>query len=523
MSTYEISKSSLLSLKAEILRKQDEVTKAKLQNKAKSVQESRKSTPLELKNKGVTERSKFDEVEDEDLLKKSRDVLEAKSKLYEQLVQGKKKKGSERFLVQFGRKLTNAKPPDDSNEEDDYDHYPESDEERHFSDEYEPAKNREDEWVEYTDCLGRTRKCLRKDLEHIKEKDVELKKTIKKKQEKSDDKIDEIEKNEEKIKDNDIKFDENSELLSNDMRTELLRQKWEKEEEELTKKSDVHYQDILFDEARVHGVGYYGFSKDERQRTRQQEALKKLREETQREQQKAEDKKKLRDAQLAARAKAARNRKRERMGLPPEEESEQTDEVIEKNLEDNQSKSTPQEIEADRKREEQRKRHIRPWDIGKEGVKEELTQEEWVYKKRRERNDEFAPPKAYNERKKRVDNKFKVDTSKPPPKINNPAKKLNPYKEKTQFQRRPIINECSDSNSDSDELMRGSYEEDKRGKGVEIAPPPTFDYYGPSLSKKLKTSKPKEDIAESITAGLQFLRQQSEKKGRNRDDDMFVT
>lgn len=77
---------------------------------------------------------------------------------------------------------------------------------------------------------------------------------------------------------------------------------------------------FVFPEARTHGVGYYGFSKDEELRAQQQEALRKLREETQAEQKKAQDLKALREKQLAERAKAARNRRRARMGLPPEED-----------------------------------------------------------------------------------------------------------------------------------------------------------------------------------------------------------
>ena len=47
------------------------------------------------------------------------------------------------------------------------------------------------------------------------------------------------------------------------MRRELLRQKWEKEEMENLKKDNLHYGDVLFDEARAHGAGFYAFSKDE--------------------------------------------------------------------------------------------------------------------------------------------------------------------------------------------------------------------------------------------------------------------
>ena len=53
------------------------------------------------------------------------------------------------------------------------------------------------------------------------------------------------------------------ELLSEDGRREILRQKWEKEEEENMKKTDIHYNDVLFDEARTHGAAFYNFSRDE--------------------------------------------------------------------------------------------------------------------------------------------------------------------------------------------------------------------------------------------------------------------
>lgn len=103
--------------------------------------------------------------------------------------------------------------------------------------------------VEYTDCLGRTRKCLRKDLEHIKLNDAELKSRVNAKGSNNNNQEDvkEIEnKKSETEKQTDDSYDETSELLSSDMRRELLRKQWEKEEEELKNKTDVHYQDILF-------------------------------------------------------------------------------------------------------------------------------------------------------------------------------------------------------------------------------------------------------------------------------------
>lgn len=76
----------------------------------------------------------------------------------------------------------------------------------------------------------------------------------------------------------------------------------------------------MFLEARTHGVGYYAFSKDEEERLKQQEALKNIRQETEQKQKRAQELKALREKQLAARIKAAKDRKRARLGLPPEEE-----------------------------------------------------------------------------------------------------------------------------------------------------------------------------------------------------------
>lgn len=53
---------------------------------------------------------------------------------------------------------------------------------------------------------------------------------------------------------------------------------------------------------------------------RQQEALKQLRQETEQKQKRAQELKIMRETQLAARIKAAKERRRARLGLPPEEE-----------------------------------------------------------------------------------------------------------------------------------------------------------------------------------------------------------
>lgn len=74
----------------------------------------------------------------------------------------------------------------------------------------------------------------------------------------------------------------------------------------------------LISENRTHGVGYFEFSTDEEERLRQQEALKKLRKETEEQQQASVGLRARRQQQLQARLAAARRRKRERLGLPPD-------------------------------------------------------------------------------------------------------------------------------------------------------------------------------------------------------------
>ena len=54
---------------------------------------------------------------------------------------------------------------------------------------------------------------------------------------------------------------DNPEMMSEDMRRDLLRQKWEQEEEENLKKTKLHYRDVLYDEARTHGAAFYNFSR----------------------------------------------------------------------------------------------------------------------------------------------------------------------------------------------------------------------------------------------------------------------
>lgn len=215
-----------------------------------------------------------------------------------------------------------------------------------------------------------------------------------------------------------------------------------------------------------------------------------------------------------------------------------------------------------------RKQHVRPWDIGKEGVKERhvYSQEEWVDKMRKERQDEFAPPSSYRKNfhseldpedgvafsdkglyfsSKKDDRRQKANKEPEGRRQRN----MESYKTKevfdftqassSNFVSQPIMDECQ-VEEEEDNLLRdfrssqvncksssddsNDSDEEVRGRGVEVEPPPTFDYYGPSDSKKPKTVKKNEHIVESIGVGLKFLRDQAEKKENStkHPDEMFL-
>nr|XP_023014486.1 coiled-coil domain-containing protein 174 [Leptinotarsa decemlineata] len=598
MSTYEISKSSLLSLKAEILRKQQELTKAKFDNEVK-VKILKKNTPLEIKNKGIESRIRNDECpEDEDLLKQSRSALEYKADLYEKLSSGstaEDKKIGKRFLVRFDKKKPKVSdlPPSGSEDED---KLVESDDDYYQSDDDINITDPGEKFVDYVDCFGRTRKCLQKDLEYLKSNDEELRKVVEEKRKQNQQQS--LSEDNDFNKDNSESRDEiitekekevattnpvESELLSSDMRREMLRKQWEAEEEELRNKSNIHYQDILFAEARTHGVGYYSFSKDEEERLKQQQALKKLREETEQKQKKAQELKVSREKLLAARIKAAKNRKRARMGLPPEEDEPEPPPEPEITEEERKKQEEIKLKEQMREQilEEARKNHLRPWDIGKEGVKEHyvMTQEEWVEKKRDERPAAFAPPSSDRkdfrscEKKfemKDIDRSLKFSTKKIDGKRQEKGTLagLNPYKsryrnsnpQEEEYDEKPVNTKLTKKMSDFEEIAQdarmsprpivdlteaqelefddrllGDYNkvkqnmnqidsnESERGKGVEIAPPPSFEYYGPS-QKKIKRSPTVNMFEDSIEAGLKFLRKQVEEKEKppRHPKDLFL-
>lgn len=321
------------------------------------------------------------DVEDINTHKKSKLMLEAKARLYDKLK--KSKNNNENFLVDFTSKSDESgdEPPDETVLSDTL------------------GDSDDDDWIEYVDCFGRTRKCLREDFSVMQEKDELLKEQITNKRDKNTDKDDIV--------------DEQPILPEKEPEIELMRRKWEEQTEKLADKANIHYQDVLFDEARAHGVGYYAFSQDEEQRTKQQENLAKLRKETEQKQKEMQELKELRMKMEQNRLKAARIRQRIRAGLPaeptPEElgdepvKEEQTDSEVNVVKEQTSNSTSIEEKTQDNNTErlnDQPEETIAATEDKIKALSEllekkkrwhKMSQEEWVDQRRKIRVSEFGP------------------------------------------------------------------------------------------------------------------------------------
>ncbi|XP_044002376.1 coiled-coil domain-containing protein 174 [Aphidius gifuensis] len=376
-----VNYSSLIGLKAELLRKKAEIDDAK-----SSTSDTTKTTlkpKIKSKKKTIKKEKKDDknddpiELEDVSTLKKSKYMLEAKSRLYEKL----KKNGDkdQMYLVDFSNK---SESEDEVYNDDDYD-------------DDDVNSDPEEDWIDYTDCFGRTRRCLRRDLPKMKEKDNLVKQEV----------VNEPPEDAAINKQDDEQQQPDFIAPPNETEIELMRKKWEEQTEKLSHKPDIHYQDILFDEARTHGVGYYAFSQDDEERKKQQENLLKLRKETEQKQKEMLETKELKEKIENNRLKAARIRKRIRAGLPaePEEEEEAAEkEEPPKHLEDVKLLESPIAIADDSKKSKEPNEKNSLIEIedkvkafgellGKRPKFRELSQEEWIHKRRKDRLNEFAP------------------------------------------------------------------------------------------------------------------------------------
>ncbi|RWS27962.1 coiled-coil domain-containing protein 174-like isoform X1 [Leptotrombidium deliense] len=264
--------SSLFDLKAELLKKKQDAIASKTvpdfggsrkggaKWKEIAAELEAKGKDKELKrflNRPVEPESQVDE-ELERSLRLSREALERKTKIYEEKMQKamkvvvddsddeedkEKNINEDRDLVNFDEKvmlahkmkfLENRK----SNEE------PE--------DNRKELVNSEDDedWVEFTDSLGRTRKCLKSDVEMFKKFDVKPNRS------------------EQRVP---IPF------VPASVPDELSNETAEVPKETATA---IHYQNVRNEEVRELGVGYFQFSKEDEERKQQMKMLNQMREQT---------------------------------------------------------------------------------------------------------------------------------------------------------------------------------------------------------------------------------------------------
>ncbi|XP_029989841.1 coiled-coil domain-containing protein 174 isoform X2 [Sphaeramia orbicularis] len=386
---FNVTASSLVDLKAELYRKQEQFKQEKLNQENtgtpfKSKDKVKKPTVWSKQNAGVSARAEKDAeqlLEEQKTLDTSRSKLEEKARLYEQMTKGDfpDEETESLFLVDFTQKIIDKKRETFSQRETFRD-----DDERESSSPIPAPQNPDEEWVDYVDSLGRSRRCMKKDLPDFHKMDQDLKGKGK------------------------ISVDKT--LLSEDMRRELQRQEWEREEEEAMKRpvGPIHYEDIRGQEARELGVGYFAFSQDQEQRRKQRETLDMLRDQTTEQRSKRERLKEKRQAILQARLAKVRQRKMKKAKLDGTEDTElqENDEEEEEPEpsgpspppEDIPEVSTLRRVEVEIQERRDTKPgvpHVREWDRGKE-----FMFSDWKNRRREERDSEFAPPSAYFSDKK---------------------------------------------------------------------------------------------------------------------------
>ncbi|XP_011197097.1 coiled-coil domain-containing protein 174 [Zeugodacus cucurbitae] len=557
-----VNLSSLLSLKAELLRKQAEVNKAKTiqvqnqQNEYSSKKTHIFNNCLPADEAKINQRNKKSgmkavqagdditvyEHEDSELVEKSKRVLEAKSKFYERMTRtGGQLNSDDNCLVLFNRKHQ-EECKDNSYSKKYVEQCTENNSNNNESEsEDENASDEEDDWVEYTDCLGRTRKCPREDLEVVKKRDAELAASMPERLDQS--KVNWM------INTTDTQIEKDKEYVSYGPTTcqslygdaislmskhDEQRATWERKEQENLDKIDVHYQDVFFDEARQHGVGYYTFSTDEEERKKQQKELEDARQSTIEEQNRREQLRAHREKIISERVLAAKNRQRARLGLPPLEKVEENEKYANTTEETKDERKARKQIEKikrkqekyEKERELERNNHVRPWDKEKvstgstnSAIDNDMTEPKWSYKpeklpmcqeqwnekKRSERIEEFGPV-SDSQIQNQYQPKRKNFTSMPPPEnlvFRDKSNKDNPFKTE---------NFVSYQSSKSDRTFQrrsyGAESVESKQLGAAIAPPVDLDYVSLPHTKKLKSSS---ELESSIEAGLRFLRNNCDK------------
>lgn len=218
-----------------VFRKQEEISKTKALN-ASFVPTKLKSNKSQKIVKPVdTVTNTHHEIEDSNLLNKSRKILEAKAKYYDKMMKSKGSMNSdENCLVMFNKKDPPAKQ------------YIEN----LLSDSSDEDSAHQSEWVDFKDCFGRERKVLRKDLNEIRKKDQEISGEVELKpkpiKEPTPELVD-IESDSDHDNDSDPNEKESySKPEDVGLKFQEQREEW-KHQEIINQEQDfVHYQDVLF-------------------------------------------------------------------------------------------------------------------------------------------------------------------------------------------------------------------------------------------------------------------------------------
>ncbi|KAM9102130.1 coiled-coil domain-containing protein 174 isoform 1-T1 [Sarcophilus harrisii] len=391
----DVAASSLVDLKAELFRKQEEFKQEKLLKDAgvtgKPKSTNKKPSIWNKQNAGVSSRAEKDaeqKIEEQKTLDKSREKLEEKAKLYEQMTKGDflDEETEDMYLVDFTQKIIDKRREMQAlnlNKESKEAAGKEEDGDEALSDaDIPPPQDPSEEWVDYVDSLGRSRRCMKKDLPGLIEMDKNL---------------------------NGKLYVSDKTLLSEDMRRELQRQQWEEEEKEALSRpvGPVHYEDIRENEARQLGVGYFAFARDKTLRNKQMETLEMLREQTTDQRTRRENIKEKRKALLEARLAKLKQKKMKKLtGDGPAEETA-AEEVIgplppEPEVPPAAPRSKVEVLIQERKDTKAGVPYVREWDRGKE-----FSFGHWSKRQsdlRAERDPEFAPPSDYYSNQKRTAN-----------------------------------------------------------------------------------------------------------------------
>ncbi|KAM9186446.1 coiled-coil domain-containing protein 174 isoform 2-T2 [Dugong dugon] len=395
----DVTTSSLVDLKAELFRKQEEFKQEKLLKDSgvsgKPKTTHKKPSIWSKQNAGVSNRAEKDaeqKIEEQKTLDKAREKLEEKAKLYEKMTKGDfiDEEVEDMYLVDFTQKIIDKRKEMDtfSANRDSRKAEEREDEEENLSErDIPPPQDPSEEWVDYVDSLGRSRRCMKKDLPDLLEMDKNLQGRLF------------------------ISPANEKTLLSEDMRKELQRQQWEEEEREALKRpmGPIHYEDIRENEARQLGVGYFAFARDKELRNKQMKTLEMLREQTTDQRTKRENIKEKRKAMLEARLAKLRQKKMKKSKEDGAEKENGDEDVIGHLPPEPETVPTPptavqsskvEVIVQERKDTKPGVPHIREWDRGKE-----FSFGNWSKRQsalRAERDPEFAPPSDYFTGQKRT-------------------------------------------------------------------------------------------------------------------------